>query len=119
MPDLLKIGTFASRKEAVEEMNECRSTTHPWCRSTVIPEDGSSLFHDRLKPISHHNLPECLRTTLNHVYVFSKPLLIATLSFTYFIHSFRVGEKINSPSEIDWNSIDFTIELLSIILLKL
>ena len=40
----------------------------------------------------------------------SKPLLTATLSLLHY-SCFRVGEKINSPSEIDWNSIGFIIDL--------
>ncbi|KAF3501019.1 hypothetical protein F2Q69_00043290 [Brassica cretica] len=37
MPVLLKCGQSASREEAVEEMNDCRSIKHHWYRSTVIP----------------------------------------------------------------------------------
>ncbi|KAF3567358.1 hypothetical protein DY000_02015133 [Brassica cretica] len=32
MPVLLKSGQFASREEAVEEMKNCRSMKHHWCR---------------------------------------------------------------------------------------
>ena len=60
---LLKCGMSTSREEAVEEMKECRSTTDPLCRPTVIPEDRTSLFHDRIKPIKHHKLPENPWTT--------------------------------------------------------
>ena len=67
---LLKSGTSASREEAVEEMNECRTTTETWCQSMVIPEEGPSLFHDRLKPISYHMLPEYPRMTQNPIYLF-------------------------------------------------
>ena len=60
---------------------------------------------------SYNNIPRRLKTP---IYVFSKPLLTATHSIIHY-HSFRVGEKINSPSETDWNSIGFTIDLLYII----
>ena len=48
----------------------------------------------------------------------SKPLLMATLSLLHY-SCFGVGEKINSPSEIDWNSIGFIFAFLSIILFRL
>ncbi|KAF2568962.1 hypothetical protein F2Q68_00026514 [Brassica cretica] len=60
---LLKSGQSASREEAVEEMKDCRSMKHHWCRSTVMPEYGLSIFYDRLKPISNHKLPEHPWTT--------------------------------------------------------
>ncbi|WZZ76395.1 hypothetical protein YC2023_087765 [Brassica napus] len=63
MPVLLKSGQSASRKEAVEKMNACRSMVHLWCRSTFIPECGPSIFYDRLKPRSSHKLPRCPWTT--------------------------------------------------------
>ena len=44
---LLKSGQFASREEAVEEMMDCRSMKEHWCRSTVMPEYGLSIFYDR------------------------------------------------------------------------
>ncbi|KAF2604195.1 hypothetical protein F2Q70_00026001 [Brassica cretica] len=50
---LLKSGQSASQEEAVEEMKDCRSITQNWCRSTVMPERGPSIFQDRLKPRSH------------------------------------------------------------------
>ena len=111
MPDLLKNGMSASREKTVEEMKDCRSTTDLWCPSTVIPEDGLSLFHDRLKPRSHHILPECPWKTQNPIYVFSKPLLMARL---YSIHCsyFRIGEKRGTPSESSWNSIGFCFYIL-------
>ena len=58
MPVLLKSCHSASREEAVEEMKDCRSMVHPWCRSTVIPEYRPSIFYDRLKPRRNHKLPE-------------------------------------------------------------
>ncbi|KAF3536125.1 hypothetical protein F2Q69_00020759 [Brassica cretica] len=57
MPVLLKSGKSASREEAVEKMNGCRSMKHHWCRSTVIPENRSRLFRDQFRPRSHHILP--------------------------------------------------------------
>ncbi|KAF3585612.1 hypothetical protein F2Q69_00028546 [Brassica cretica] len=63
MPILLKSGQSASREEAVEEMKDCRSMKQHWCRSTVMPEYGLSIFYDRLKPRSNHKLPECPWTT--------------------------------------------------------
>nr|VDD50065.1 unnamed protein product [Brassica oleracea] len=47
IPMLLKNGQSASREEAVEEMKDCRSMTQHWCRSTVMPEYGLSIFYDR------------------------------------------------------------------------
>ena len=63
MPVLLKSGQSASREEAVEEMKDCRSISQHWCRSTVMPEYGLSIFYDRLKPRSNHKLPEYPWTT--------------------------------------------------------
>ncbi|KAF2588223.1 hypothetical protein F2Q70_00038579 [Brassica cretica] len=63
MPILLKSGQSASREEAVEEMKDCRSMKQHWCRSTVMPEYGLSIFYDRLKPRSNHEFPEYLWTT--------------------------------------------------------
>ncbi|KAF2571906.1 hypothetical protein F2Q70_00004172 [Brassica cretica] len=60
---LLKSSQSASREEDVEEMKDCRSTVHPWCQSTVMPEYGTSIFYDRLKPRSNHKLPEYPSTT--------------------------------------------------------
>ena len=54
---LLKSGQSASREEAVGEMKERRSTTHPWCRSMVTPERGPRIIQDRCKLISYHKLP--------------------------------------------------------------
>ncbi|KAF3561478.1 hypothetical protein DY000_02012517 [Brassica cretica] len=81
MPVLLNSGQFASREAAVEEMKDCRSMKQHWCRSTVMPEYGLSIFYDRLKPRSNHKLPEYPWTTSNPIYVFSKSLLTAKLSF--------------------------------------
>ncbi|KAF3560906.1 hypothetical protein DY000_02014826 [Brassica cretica] len=44
IPILLKSGQSASQEEAVEEMNDCRLMTQHWCRSTVMPEYGLSIF---------------------------------------------------------------------------
>ncbi|KAG5410898.1 hypothetical protein IGI04_007217 [Brassica rapa subsp. trilocularis] len=64
-------GMSTSREEAIEEMKECRSMTDPLCRSTVIPEDRTSLFHDRIKPIRHHKSPGKLLDDLKpYLYVF-------------------------------------------------
>ncbi|KAF2608707.1 hypothetical protein F2Q68_00043121 [Brassica cretica] len=63
MPILLKCGQSASREEAVKEMKERLSMVHPWCRSTVIPEHGPSIFLDQLKPRRNHKLPEYPWTT--------------------------------------------------------
>ena len=60
MPVLLKSGQSASREEAVEEMKDCRSMKQHWCRLTVIPEYGLSIFYDRLKPRSNHNYQNTL-----------------------------------------------------------
>ena len=102
---LLKSGQSASQEEAVEEMKDCRSITQHWCRSTVMPERGPSIFQDRLKPISHTKLPKHPWTTRNPIYVISKLLLTATLSIINYSF-FRVREKINSPSrdllELHW-----------------
>ncbi|KAF3586318.1 hypothetical protein F2Q69_00029245 [Brassica cretica] len=46
MPVLLKSGQSASREEVVEEIRDCRSITQHWCRSTVMPERGQSIFQD-------------------------------------------------------------------------
>ena len=70
MPVLLKIGQSASQEEAVEEMKDCRSITKHWCRSTVMPDSGPSIFQDRLKPKSHTKLPKYPWTTRNPIYVF-------------------------------------------------
>ncbi|KAF3607546.1 hypothetical protein DY000_02046882 [Brassica cretica] len=50
MPVLLKSGQPALREKAVEEMKDRRWMIQPWCRSTVMPECGPSIFYDRLKP---------------------------------------------------------------------
>ncbi|KAF3564950.1 hypothetical protein DY000_02013129 [Brassica cretica] len=55
---LLKSCQSASREEPVEEMKGCRSMKQHWCRSTVMPEYGLSIFYDRLKPRSNHKLLE-------------------------------------------------------------
>ncbi|KAF2538169.1 hypothetical protein F2Q68_00020757 [Brassica cretica] len=44
IPILLESGQSASQEEAVEEMNDCRLMTQHWCRSTVMPEYGLSIF---------------------------------------------------------------------------
>lgn len=76
---LLKSGHSASREEAVEKRNVCRSMQNSWYRSIWMPECGLSIFYDQLKPRSNHKLPEYLWTTRNLIYVFSKPLLTAKL----------------------------------------
>ena len=75
----------------------------------MMPEDGPSIFQDRLKLRNHYKLPEYLWPTLNSIYVILKPLLMATIYTIYSILSFRYGETINSPKDIDWNSIGFII----------
>ncbi|KAG5389172.1 hypothetical protein IGI04_030713 [Brassica rapa subsp. trilocularis] len=115
---LLKSGQSASREEAAEKRKPRRSMQHSARRSMEIPDRGPRIFYDCVKPRSNHKLPECPWTTRNPTYVISKPLLTATLSLHHF-SCFRVGEKINSPSEIDWNSIDFIIAFYPIILFRL
>ena len=63
IPILLKSGQSASRDKAVEEMKDCRSMVHPWCRSTLMPEYGPSIFYDRLKPRGNTKLPKYPLTT--------------------------------------------------------
>ena len=70
MTVLLRSGQSALREEAVEEMKDCRSMTQNWCRSTVMPERGPSIFQDRLKSKSHTKLPKYPWTTRNPIYVF-------------------------------------------------
>ncbi|KAF3553128.1 hypothetical protein F2Q69_00013052 [Brassica cretica] len=43
----LKSGQSALQEEGVEEMKDRRSMKQHWCRSTVMPEYGLSLFYDR------------------------------------------------------------------------
>ncbi|KAF3538158.1 hypothetical protein F2Q69_00021693 [Brassica cretica] len=69
MPVLLKSDQSASREEAVEEIKDCRSITQHWCRSTVMPERGPSIFQDRLKHRSHTKLPKYPWATRNPIYV--------------------------------------------------
>ncbi|CAN6840136.1 unnamed protein product [Brassica oleracea var. botrytis] len=89
MSVLLKSSQSASREEAVEEMKDCRSITQHWCRSTVMPERGPSIFQDRLKPKSHTKLPKYPWTTRNPIYVIYKPLLTGTHS-TSFLLSYSI-----------------------------
>ena len=118
-PVLLKSCQSATQEEAVEEMKDCRSITQHWYRSTVMPEYGLSVIYDRLKPKSHTKLPKYTWTTRNHIYVFlSRCWRLHAFYYPILLFSLRFGEKINSPSEIDWNSIGFTIDL-SIILFRL
>ncbi|KAF3590170.1 hypothetical protein DY000_02022017 [Brassica cretica] len=112
MSVLLKRGQSASRKEAVQEMKDCRPMKQNWCRSTVMPEYGLSIFYDRLKPISNQKLPEYAWTTKNPIYVIYKPLLLATLAKLSLIHRSRLGEKGGTPSESFWNSFRVLLELL-------
>ena len=122
MPVLLKSGQSASREEAAEKRKPRRSMQHSARRSMEIPDRGPCIFYDCVKPRSDHKLLECLWTTRNPTYVISKPLLTATLSLHFSLLHYscqKVGEKINSPSEIDWNSIDFIIAFYSIILFRL
>ena len=80
MSVVLKSRQSASREEVVEEMKDCRSMKQHWCRSTVMPEYGLSIFYDRLKPRSNHKLPKYPWMTINPIYAIYKPLLTATLS---------------------------------------
>ena len=80
---LLKIGQSVSQERAVEKVKERRLTVHPRCQSTVMPERGPSIFQDRLKPRDNQKLPEYPWMTENPIYVFSKPLLTATLSLLH------------------------------------
>ena len=117
---VLKGGQSASQEEAVEEMKDCWSITQHWCRSTVMPKCGPSIFQDVLKPRSHNKLPKCLWTTRNPIYVFlSHCWRQEAFYYLILLFSHRFGEKINSPSEIDWKSIGFIIVFLSIILFRL
>ena len=70
MPVLLRSGQSASREEAVEKRNVCRSLQNSWHRSIWTPERGPSIFQDRLKPRSHTKLPKYPWTTRNPIYVF-------------------------------------------------
>ncbi|KAF3524569.1 hypothetical protein F2Q69_00047865 [Brassica cretica] len=47
IPVLLKSGQSVSQEKTVEEIKDCRSMTQHWCRSTVMPEYGLSIFYDR------------------------------------------------------------------------
>lgn len=77
---------------------------------------GRAYFMTDWSPWATTKLPKYHWTTKNPIYVFSKPLLTAKL---YYIEFLGFGGKINSPSEIDWNSIGFIIDFYSIILFKL
>ncbi|KAG5393666.1 hypothetical protein IGI04_023629 [Brassica rapa subsp. trilocularis] len=48
---LQKSGLSVSREEAAEDMKECRLTLIPWCQTTLMREDGPSLFPYRHGPI--------------------------------------------------------------------
>ena len=88
-----------------------------WCRSTVMPECGSSIIQDGLKPRSHTKLPKYPWMTRNTIYVsLSHCWRLQAFYYPTLFFSLRFGEKINYPSEIDWNSIGFIIDFLSIIL---
>jgi len=120
IPVLLKSGQSASREEAVEKRNICRSMQNSWHRSIWMPERGASIFQDHLKPKSHTKLPKYPWTTRNPIYVFlSHCWRQQAFYYPILLFSLRFGEKINSPSEIDWNSIGFIIDFLSIILFRL
>ena len=56
-------------READEDMKECRLTLHHWCRLTLMPEDGPSLFKDRLEARNYPKLPEFSWPTQNPIYV--------------------------------------------------
>ena len=61
---LMKSGLSDSREEGVEDIKKCRSTLVPWCRSTLMPVDGPSIFQDLLRPRSHYKLQSCSKPTL-------------------------------------------------------
>ena len=55
---LLKSGMSDSREEVVEE--EVSIDTNTSCQTTLMQEDGPSLFQYRRGPKSHHKLQNCL-----------------------------------------------------------
>lgn len=93
---LLKSGITASRDDDVEDVKECRLTPRPWCPSTLMLDDGLSLFQDQLRSRNHHKLPEFPQMTQDHIYVCFYVIVQDTLySIVFFRFPLRFGEKIN------------------------
>ncbi|KAF3566713.1 hypothetical protein DY000_02014559 [Brassica cretica] len=88
MPVLQKSSQSASQEEAVEEMKDCRSITHHWCRSKVMPERGPSIFQDRFTPSyqNTHGRPDILPIL--------SPSFDTRYSFelTFQCHQFKVNQ---------------------------
>ena len=97
MPVLLKSGQSASREEAVEKRNVCRSMQNSSHRSIWMPECGPSILYDQFGPRSHHILPIYPWTTRNPILLFSKPLLTAMLHTILGRESLGLEREICTP----------------------
>ena len=71
-------------------MKDHRSMKQHWCRSTVMPEYGLSLFYDRWSPKATTNYQNTLGWPKILFMCFLKPLLTAKLSIILF-YCFLLG----------------------------
>lgn len=76
----------------------------PLCRSTLIPELGPSLIHDRIRSRSHQKLPYAPRQLRTLLMCFISQCLGYAFLCCYFRFSFRLREKRGNPSNSSWNS---------------
>ncbi|KAF2593133.1 hypothetical protein F2Q70_00043291 [Brassica cretica] len=88
---LLKSGQSASREEAVKEMKDCRSTVHPWCRSTVTPEYGPTIVDG---------------------YAIYAILVFYSIVLSYERREELLRSPPGTPSESSWNSFGFIIAFI-------
>ncbi|KAF3607290.1 hypothetical protein DY000_02048231 [Brassica cretica] len=101
MPVLTKSGQSASQEEAVEEMKDCRSIKKHWCRSTMMPERGPSIFQDHLKPRSQTKyMPISTRSSKDELLFFSDPARLE--------RSIRKEKRTSSIDTTSTTSIDTT-----------
>ncbi|KAF2556859.1 hypothetical protein F2Q68_00015627 [Brassica cretica] len=101
MPVLTKSGQSASQEEAVEEMKDCRSIKKHWCRSTMMPERGPSIFQDHLKPRSQTKyMPISTRSSKEELLFFSDQARLE--------HSIRREKRTSSIDTTSTTSIDTT-----------
>ncbi|KAF3575873.1 hypothetical protein DY000_02030900 [Brassica cretica] len=84
---LLKSGQSASPEETVEEMKDFRSTVHPWCRSTVMPDMGRGDLLYVADGMANQAAEPSMKDVLEAMKVMGNQVVAMTQLFTPLVNS--------------------------------
>ncbi|KAF3559211.1 hypothetical protein F2Q69_00012790 [Brassica cretica] len=90
---LLKSGQSASPEETVEEMKDFRSTVHPWCRSTVMPDMGRGDLLYAADGMANQAAEPSMKDVLEAMKVMGNQVVAMTQLFTPLVNSLTNDRK--------------------------